>query len=72
MLGIPASLPVMNYIKPAHAGEGVWAVLVRYEDIMQIERVPSTHLWKILALLSLEKFSSCRDSWVRKATARWK
>lgn len=29
-----------------------------------------SHLWKILALLSLEKFSSCNDSWVRKATAR--
>lgn len=31
-----------------------------------------THLWKILDFLSLEKFSSCKDSWVRKATAKWK
>lgn len=31
-----------------------------------------THLLRILALLALEKFSSCRDSWVRKATAKWK
>lgn len=29
-----------------------------------------THLWKILDFLSLEKFSSCKDSWVRKATAK--
>lgn len=39
-----------------------------HENVLSV----NTYLWKILALLSLEKFSSCRDSWVRKATARWK
>lgn len=29
-----------------------------------------TYLLRILPLFALEKFSSCRDSWVRKATAR--
>lgn len=27
---------------------------------------------RILLRLAGEKFSSCRESWVRKATARWK
>lgn len=31
-----------------------------------------THLARILLRLAGEKFSSCRESWVRKATARWK
>lgn len=31
-----------------------------------------THLARILLRLAGEKFSSCSDSWVRKATARWK
>lgn len=31
-----------------------------------------THLARILLRLAGEKFSSCSESWVRKATARWK
>lgn len=46
-------------------------VRVRWGDPVDWARA-RTHFWKILALLSLEKFSSCNDSWVRKATARWK
>lgn len=58
----------MNYIKPGNGGEGAWAVLVCNEYVLW--ESACTHFWKIFALLSLEKFSSCSDSWVRKATAR--
>lgn len=32
----------------------------------------ATHLARMLVRLAWEKFSSCKESWVRKATARWK
>lgn len=28
----------MNYIKPAHSGDGAWAVLACNEDVLGIER----------------------------------